>query len=760
MNMENKEFTFWKLIFKYIIEIPAIQRDYVQDRLYSNLKKEECAIQRDYVQDRLYSNLKKEECDIVGDIANSLRKSTKINLHFIYGKVENQQLIPLDGQQRLTTLFLIHWFLSLGKLTDDDKQILSKFTYETRPSSEDFCLKLVKESIVFQNDIKVSQQIINSKWFFLSWKNDPTIQAMLNMLDIIQTKFKQPNEDLFNLLCNKNCPVIFNFLPLTQFKLDDEIYVKMNSRGKPLTDFENFKAHFSVLFDNDNKSKLDNEWLDIFWNFEKNNQTIDIDEVDRKYLSFIKNISLCFYAEYKDISKKEKDDFSIFKSYKDIYRSNSNFLNQIIITFDALTTYEDTEKHFNNFLKDNPDYWEYLRFYAVTQFFIHCGDLNNTKIETYNKWIRVCENLINNTLIQSPDEFYKAIRSIKELANNIQNIYEYLSLPETKITGFLQNQCEEEKIKAKLILDDKSNQWHKAIEKIEYHSYFNGQIGLILNFAKTDTNFNIDKFLDYSDKIDILFSSKFQDHYNCLFQRALLTFGDYLVPISGHYTFCKFDNNLRAKMDNWRKVFNDDIKRNYLKQLLDAIKIDSIKNDLQTIINNFQENENDWMSLFIKNNGIIEYCNNYQINKGDDQIDLARSSAKRWRKKAELRSYVFYKTKLEGKESTFNPFEKVRYYDSSDGSPYAVIDTWKYQSKYSFEIDIRYSDDKFSLIFYDRNRKILPDEIIQKLNQKDFISNIEKNDEDVEVIKSCTSKIEGNIDFMKVEQTIKEILKM
>ena len=89
--MENKEFTFWKLIsdseLDYTIEIPAIQRDYVQDRLYSDFKK--------------------ADCDIVGDIQNSLTNQTKINLHFVYGKVDNQELIPLDGQQRLTTLFSV-----------------------------------------------------------------------------------------------------------------------------------------------------------------------------------------------------------------------------------------------------------------------------------------------------------------------------------------------------------------------------------------------------------------------------------------------------------------------------------------------------------------------------------------------------------------------------------------------------------------------------------------------------------------------------
>jgi len=741
MNQKNKEFTFWNLISKYVIEIPAIQRDYVQDRLYSDLKK--------------------EECDIVGDIANSLKNNIKINLHFVYGKVDNQELIPLDGQQRLTTLFLTHWFLSLGTLTDDNKNILSKFTYETRPSSEDFCMKLVKESIVFQNDIKISQQIVNSKWFFLSWKNDPTIQAMLNMLDVIQTKFIEPNEGLFYLFRNENCPVIFHFLPLEQFKLDDEIYVKMNSRGKPLTDFENFKANFSVLFDYDNKSKLDNEWLDIFWRFEKDNDIINLKEVDRRYLDFLKNSTLNFIAETKDIDKEFKDSFNIFTEYKNVYFENSNTLQQLSKILDCLTSFDDSEKHFENILQDDtnkPTYWERTRFYAVSQFFIQKGKLDSNNHDLYDKWMRVCTNLIDNTRIEDPELFYKAVRSIKQLSGQIDELYDYLLRTDTKIDFFVKEQSEEEKIKAKLILDDNSNNWSKALEKIEQHSYFNGQIGFILNFSRNNNGFDIIKFSDYSEKMSKLFSSEFQDNYDCLFQRALLTFGDYLVPISGHYTFCKFENNLRAKTDNWRKVFNDETKSNYLKQLLDNVEINSIKDDLQKIVDNFQENNNDWKSLFIKNIGIIEYCLNYQINNLNGYIELARSTAAGWLRRAELWSYVLYKTKLENKVSEFSPFTNTKYWDTVDGKPCAYIDNWYYQSKYNFVLDIRYSDNNFSLKFFDRNENVLPDEITTKLNQKGFIN--VKDGEDTCVIRSCTCTIDGNVDFNKVEQKIKEILEM
>ena len=159
----------------------------------------------------------------------------------------------------------------------------------------------------------------------------------------------------------------------------------------------------------------------------------------------------------------------------------------------------------------------------------------------------------------------------------------------------------------------------------------------------------------------------------------------------------------------------------------------------------------------IKNKGLIEYCVNYQINKWDNQIELARSSASGWRKRAELRSYIFYKTKLEGKESNFTPFQRVWYYDSSDNIPCAVIDLWEYQGKNSFALDIRYSDNEYSLTFYDRSLKVLPNEITLKLNQIKFISKTEKNDEDIEVIKYCTCKING---IMNVEKKINELLKI
>lgn len=72
------------------IVIPKIQRDYAQGR--STL---EAVRVRNKFLDALYNAV----------------EGTPITLDFVYGNIDkNGVLTPLDGQQRLTTLFLLHWF--------------------------------------------------------------------------------------------------------------------------------------------------------------------------------------------------------------------------------------------------------------------------------------------------------------------------------------------------------------------------------------------------------------------------------------------------------------------------------------------------------------------------------------------------------------------------------------------------------------------------------------------------------------------------
>jgi hypothetical protein len=67
-------------------------------------------------------------------ISNKLEgKSAEIELDFIYGfsdvKTDNKTtFIPIDGQQRLTTLWLLYWFISVKENVSDTE---TKFLFSS-----------------------------------------------------------------------------------------------------------------------------------------------------------------------------------------------------------------------------------------------------------------------------------------------------------------------------------------------------------------------------------------------------------------------------------------------------------------------------------------------------------------------------------------------------------------------------------------------------------------------------------------------------
>lgn len=270
--MNTREYTFQSLFgstFEFEgnsitlskIEIPIIQRDYAQGR-----KNDEVNRIRERFLDALFQA-------IVGKI--------HITLDFVYGDVSKDGVLtPLDGQQRLTTLFLLHWYIAKKENIDvSEYKFLNYFTYATRFSSRDFCQELVGYSPYF-NDEKLSVAIKDQAWYPYEWKNDPTIQSMLVMIDAVHKIFNTQSELWESLVTNKI--ISFYFLPLSEMGLSDDLYIKMNSRGKPLTPFEHFKAEFEEIIKNisdklskEINHKFDIDWTNMLFPFRGDNYIID-----------------------------------------------------------------------------------------------------------------------------------------------------------------------------------------------------------------------------------------------------------------------------------------------------------------------------------------------------------------------------------------------------------------------------------------------------------------------------------------------------
>ncbi len=219
-----------------------------------------------------------------------------------------------------------------------------KFAYDTRISSREFCQSIINNTIVIPKeavDNNFIKDIRNKHWFRKSWEKDPTISAMLIMIQAIHEKFNHlDGKILWDALVGSR-KITFQTLDLgaTGFELTDELYIKMNARGKQLTPFENFKANFIQFLDNAFKDKklkhpikgeisysgyfsykIEKEWTDLFWAYRDNKTTIDNEF--NNYFEFV--AQLCYFK----INKEAKaDDFkNTFKQYEDIFKTDENVL--------------------------------------------------------------------------------------------------------------------------------------------------------------------------------------------------------------------------------------------------------------------------------------------------------------------------------------------------------------------------------------------------------------------------------------------------
>lgn len=204
-------------------------------------------IQRDYAQGRLEEGETRNR--FLKVIFAALIQNENLELDFVYGSIKEfdgkTHFIPLDGQQRLTTLFLLHWYIGNRELENDELttllDILKRFTYATRSSARDFCEKLMGISPAFELDPGV--ELSKAAWFFGRFAKDPTVNSMLVMLNAIHKNYEALLLQAQHVKLFPNLTKLsFYILPLGGFNLSDELYIKMNARGKQLTDFENFKA--------------------------------------------------------------------------------------------------------------------------------------------------------------------------------------------------------------------------------------------------------------------------------------------------------------------------------------------------------------------------------------------------------------------------------------------------------------------------------------------------------------------------------------
>lgn len=424
-NNGSKSFSFKSFLEQYHVVIPMVQRDYAQGRTTDDVTRV-----RNRFLDAIKSYLVKSEDD------NDVMK-----MDFIYGekelvwstttanKLEKIIVTPLDGQQRLTTLYLLHWYAAKkGVVEASNYEFLNNFTYDIRPSSRDFCSHLLQ--YVPDWSLSFHDQLVDQNWFMGEWLNDPTVIGMLVMLDSINDKFGNI-ANLWEILTGEKARIVFYFLPLSENGLSDELYIKMNSRGKKLTAFEHFKAEYENLYEKDSDEartvnhKFDVEWADTF--FPYRNQDDIVDNEFMKYFFYVSHI-LC----YEQGIKKSNDEFELIKLvYSDSPNAvaNRKYLEDAFdCWYRVMKDYGSIDNFFAKYLsrftyeKGKVTTFKSVYEYLDTQNFFHaCVKLyqvnNNFSYSDFLFLYGIITYLINKDAIKE-DEFIDRLRTLRNLIWN------------------------------------------------------------------------------------------------------------------------------------------------------------------------------------------------------------------------------------------------------------------------------------------------------------------------------------------------------
>lgn len=765
----GERLSFFQLIDskQFQIEVPIIQRDYAQGRA------DEIEVRDGFI-DALKNYLDE-------NIPNR-------DLDFVYGSLSGNKFIPLDGQQRLTTLFLLHWYIAtkenefeklqkwlLIKLNEESN--ISKFSYKTRTTSELFCNLLLNTVVDLKNllpsgvdtegvDLKnaLSNTIRDRGSFFSTWENDPTIKSMLNMLDTLHNKFKDAEIDnyYYRLVNDENPIITFLLLNLDEFNLTDDLYIKMNSRGIPLTTFENFKAkllqfiklkmQFQETYILKDKKvsvleyfsfKIDTYWTNLFWAYSKDEKNKSI---DKKMMNFIR---FCFASSYAlsnykseniefllgtNLAKKREgytDDISFNKylsldsitedsiqlliDYLDCLENGDQKIKQLIS--DNFLFYFNDALIFEKIITDELTFVTRIQFYAYLQFLIQ----NEGNLDGIEDWVRVVYNLIENRALDNADDYVNASKEIEKLIPESNKILKYLR-EDPKIDFFYSRQIQEEKLKAHLL---EKEDWADAVIQMEKHPYFKGQILFIFEFcgvlqyfeANANCNWSeienleyLNLFNEYCNKIKNVFRDDPNQIPDFLWARAVLSKGSYLIGASANrFNFLTTSKNLRDY--SWKRMLrlppsNDgkvdwQKKRNYVKQVLDDadFNMNDVANSLTRIFKKY--NNGGWRQYFIDSPEFMNYCDQGFIRKENNDILLYKESQSN-HTHLELYSYNIFLNELVG--NTFLPFKQSGVFPTKtiDHNPCVFIDGWEFKDS-NYAIDIKnISFDNFEIRFFDR----------------------------------------------------------
>lgn len=468
--------------------IPDLQRDYCWGTVLIKGKKEE--------QKSLVYNFTRE---LIAEAERGVNYK-EFSYGIIYAYEYPRTFLNLcDGQQRLTTLYLI---LGVLNCYEENKQVIGilrlpncepRLKYEIR-NSTDYFIKDLVSNVFLNQDLTSLGDLSNTTWFREEYNDDPSIKNLVAAIKDIERLINQNNyKAIVNFVLEK---VGFVYIKLeandaTEHKsfmkireYGEKMYEIVNTCGDPMEINEHRKSIVLADVPVENRKEWTEKWeswQDFFWLNKGNNYSADegfnaflqwIEEIEKATDYSIELVEEYFKAFFVLVSMQ--DEILKIRSYQIVNIKAEFLLNQkpkLAVLYPCLVYLKNTNsvKYVGSEYKLDKEQINFDELFRFIRFF--------SNISKYK------ETVDNNVQLAKLN-----------MANG--DVVNFLKVEVEQLNITLAN---DERFKLRIIKDCKNEEMRKDLEdKIwaaEDNVYFNGNISPLFEWLGLDiTSVIQDKF--------------------------------------------------------------------------------------------------------------------------------------------------------------------------------------------------------------------------------------------------------------------------
>ena len=604
-------------------------------------------LQRDYCWGNKAYDKENKAHELVSNFVTSLidlfnkNRHDKFTLGLIYGFEQPKFHIQLcDGQQRITTLFLLlgmlnrktdgkfqKYLISDFELKEDDKE--PYLQYAIRESTLYFLSDLICQ--FFLNTSLDPKDIKQEDWYFKEYDLDASIISMIEALILIEKRLSEETNlnfaDFGNFILNNLQMIYYNMGNRVQ---GEETFVVINTTGEPLTATENLKPIFVNNLPPEKQQEASKDWEDwetFFWLHRKGEGSKNNDTADKGFLEFFRWLIL--------LNTKDKEVFDA------VVKGNQ-------VNIDELQ------------LQDIRDYFDIVKFaFTESIVFPHNKDwLAPENMNSQIDWFRILPVIEyikrfgkgNERNIIRVKKFFKNMSRNANVGRDIANMLPLViriikELPSADIASVINMNVsktlltDEEWLKFKLYKEAGSREeLENCFWKEEDHKVWDGEIMPILEWSGKE-NFDFEMFKKYSCVSSILFHDKMNYTELDTTRRTLLTLNLHGYPRifrgNTNYSFCWY-------YSDWKTLINDNKSefKLFFDELLDKDREAVYVEQERMIKNNPIDKDYD---EFVKIPELLEYCCEKNIQWDYEQkCWILMAGSKRNGSHANLKSYRLY----------------------------------------------------------------------------------------------------------------------